>query len=726
MGNAIGVDGLALGVSLHVRGVASRECESIGNAGGVLGRWRFGRACLRHRVFLMVALPLAGGLGLQCGSDVVTSCGRGTRIQDGVCVAAGEASTASPADLLAPPTVTASPKSGTYVDQVEVVLTATPAAEIRFSLHPESPFDEWEAYSAPIRIEQDTELSFLAFDQEGNSGPIAKESYFVNLSWEKIFERNRDAVVLIAAKSGDKEVAMGSGVVVRQDGVIATNYHVLDTPTVDGYTVRFFDGREANADGVDMGLEDRDLAFLHVPASNLQVAQLGSYESLKVQEEIQHIGHPLGLTWTANTGRVSAKRTAGEVDVLDWVLPDTQIIQHDISSDHGSSGGAILNRKGELVAILFAGFESEDGTNGEFRFAISISYVAEALKLGPRFEAIRSLPESAVCIRIPEMDQMTPVAAGTVLEFPSEFEVTAERTTDPTYDPSYGREVYSEIVCLDVDSKEDADWVLGLILDAKTEDALGAFWFYDRNDDGIADSFAADMNLDDVADDATGVASLTGTTEQPASPPPSEVPSPTPPAAPSALTASGQSTSTIKLRWKDNSSNETSFRVMRKSEGQEQYGYYMVALVDENRTEFVDTGLSAGRRFTYVVCASNSQGDVCSGEASATTDTSPPPPPPNGPPPAPPAAPTGLKASRVTNYGVDLEWQHNSTNFSTNFFVERKGRSGRFEEIGMTYGSKYFWDVEVESGSTYAYRVYARDSFGNSGYSNELTVTVPQ
>jgi S1-C subfamily serine protease len=111
--------------------------------------------------------------------------------------------------------------------------------------------------------------------------------------------------------------------------------------------------------GIDYSLQNRDIAFLEIPTQVIAPVALGSYNSISVLDEIMHIGNPLNLNWTANKGSVSAIRQAGDVQGLDWVDADTNIIQHDISSDHGSSGGIILNESGEAVSILFAGFPNE-------------------------------------------------------------------------------------------------------------------------------------------------------------------------------------------------------------------------------------------------------------------------------------------------------------------------------------------------------------------------------
>ena len=90
------------------------------------------------------------------------------------------------------------------------------------------------------------------------------------------------------------------------------------------------------------------------------------------------------------------------------------------------------------------------------------------------------------------------------------------------------------------------------------------------------------------------------------------------PEAPSALTATAVSSTQINLAWSDNSSNETGFKVERKTG---MYGAYgQIATTGANTTSYQDTGLMAGTLYYYRVCATNAGGDSSySNEASATT-----------------------------------------------------------------------------------------------------------
>ncbi len=213
----------------------------------------------------------------------------------------------------------------------------------------------------------------------GCSGETENGAPTEEKSWQQIFEENKEKTVLITTYylNSDRN-GIGSGFFIKDD-IIVTNYHVIGPSTeglpVDRITVTLSNETVLEVIGLDDNLKTRDIAFLQIAPQTLGSIVLGEFNSTYVMDELMHIGNPINLQWTANKGSVSAIRQAKEVDGINWIDPDTQIMQHDISCDHGSSGGVILDSDGYAVAILFAGLS----TDGEFRFGISINYVVEYL-----------------------------------------------------------------------------------------------------------------------------------------------------------------------------------------------------------------------------------------------------------------------------------------------------------------------------------------------------------
>ena len=140
--------------------------------------------------------------------------------------------------------------------------------------------------------------------------------------------------------------ASGSGFVLTQDGYIVTNYHVIEDAVDDSSVsieVSFADGTQYTATLVG-GEQDNDVAVLKIDATGLQPVTLGDSDQLVVGETVYAIGNPLGLGLAVSSGVVSA--TAREVER--YALP---CVMSTADISEGSSGGALLNVYGQVVAV---------------------------------------------------------------------------------------------------------------------------------------------------------------------------------------------------------------------------------------------------------------------------------------------------------------------------------------------------------------------------------------
>jgi putative serine protease PepD len=164
------------------------------------------------------------------------------------------------------------------------------------------------------------------------------------------------SVVTISAQ-GRGGGGTGSGEVIRSDGYILTNNHVIAI-AADGGSVEvlFSDGQTAPATitGRD---PQTDLAVLHVqPTHTLKVIALGSSASVKIGEPTVVIGAPLGLSGTVTSGIISALDRTIEVPAEnDTSALLVSAIQTDASINPGNSGGAMVNCEGQLVGVPTAG-----------------------------------------------------------------------------------------------------------------------------------------------------------------------------------------------------------------------------------------------------------------------------------------------------------------------------------------------------------------------------------
>jgi len=140
------------------------------------------------------------------------------------------------------------------------------------------------------------------------------------------------------------EQALGSGVIVRPDGHILTNHHVING--AQDIKVDLSDQRTLPATVVGSD-PPSDLAVLKINASNLPVLHLANSDQARVGDIVLAIGNPLGIGKTVTNGIISAKgRYTG---LSNGSFED--FIQTDAPINKGNSGGALVNTNGDLVGI---------------------------------------------------------------------------------------------------------------------------------------------------------------------------------------------------------------------------------------------------------------------------------------------------------------------------------------------------------------------------------------
>ncbi|MFN7981418.1 MAG: DegQ family serine endoprotease [Vicinamibacterales bacterium] len=164
-----------------------------------------------------------------------------------------------------------------------------------------------------------------------------------------------------------KQRGLGSGVIVTPDGYIMTNNHVIDS--ADTVRVELTDGRsfKARVVGAD---KPSDLALLKVEASGLPTLPVGNSDTVQVGDVVLAVGNPLGIGQTVTMGIISAKgRSTGSGDGS-----YEDFLQTDAPINHGNSGGALVNMKGELVGINSQIVSPSDGNIG-IGFAIPANMV---------------------------------------------------------------------------------------------------------------------------------------------------------------------------------------------------------------------------------------------------------------------------------------------------------------------------------------------------------------
>lgn len=155
----------------------------------------------------------------------------------------------------------------------------------------------------------------------------------------------------------------GSGVIIKPDGYIVTNFHVIER--AEEIEVIMYDKRSYKAQLVGFDRET-DLAVLKIDAKNLPYLKFGDSDKLRVGEWVLAVGNPFNLTSTVTAGIVSAK--ARNIHLQKGKSIES-FIQTDAAINRGNSGGALVNLNGELVGINTA-IASTTGVFAGYSFAI--------------------------------------------------------------------------------------------------------------------------------------------------------------------------------------------------------------------------------------------------------------------------------------------------------------------------------------------------------------------
>ncbi len=158
--------------------------------------------------------------------------------------------------------------------------------------------------------------------------------------------------------------SLGSGVVVRSDGYILTNDHVVEG--ADEIKVAFSDKKILKAKVVGRD-PDTDLAVLKVEATNLPAITFGQSEQAKIGDVVLAIGDPFGVGQTVTMGIVSALgRSRLGINQFE------NFIQTDAAINPGNSGGALVDTNGNLLGINSAIYSRSGGSQG-IGFSIPVS-----------------------------------------------------------------------------------------------------------------------------------------------------------------------------------------------------------------------------------------------------------------------------------------------------------------------------------------------------------------
>ncbi len=230
----------------------------------------------------------------------------------------------------------------------------------------------------------------------------APDVHSLQASYAKVAEKAFPAVVVVLNYQYNwmrvlSEASYGSGFFVRSDGVLVTNYHVIEGALVLG--VRLLDGTLLPATVIGTS-KSTDIAVLKVDVKkDVPFLRFADTSKLKVGHHAIAIGAPLSLSHTMTTGVVSFKgRKLGVNNNEDY-------IQTDASINPGNSGGPLLNIDGEVIGVNDCGIMPGGKGSIGLNFAIDAKLVQRILELAlkerPRIGmVVEELPKGGKGIQV--------------------------------------------------------------------------------------------------------------------------------------------------------------------------------------------------------------------------------------------------------------------------------------------------------------------------------------
>ena len=241
-----------------------------------------------------------------------------------------------------------------------------------------------------------------------------------HLSFAKAVRKSAPAVVNIysfnivptrdsvsrSLQSRSRIQGLGSGVIMRKDGLILTNYHVIQK--ADEIAVLLQDGQQFEAEIIGMD-PATDLAVLKVNANNLPVISFNLKSTPQVGDIALAIGNPYNLGQTITQGIISATGRAG------LSAGYQEFLQTDAAINEGNSGGALIDTHGNLIGINTAAFRVRGESEQSLGFAIPIKLAYDVMsklikygrvirgEIGFNGVPVAAYPRLAQILRLPDL-----------------------------------------------------------------------------------------------------------------------------------------------------------------------------------------------------------------------------------------------------------------------------------------------------------------------------------
>ena len=193
----------------------------------------------------------------------------------------------------------------------------------------------------------------------------------------KIIKENSKAVVVVTAyDERGNAIRHGSGFIVRQDGVVVTNYHVIGMAK----DIKVKAGNKVlDVEGLIFIDKENDLVILKAKARSMPVVKLGVVGKANIGEHVYIIGRPSGFENAISVGLLSEIRKIGE---------KVEILRMTAAASPGMSGSPVVNRNGEVVGVVTSGSSALHN----FSSAISVKLIKDKISS----ERVTAIKESGL------------------------------------------------------------------------------------------------------------------------------------------------------------------------------------------------------------------------------------------------------------------------------------------------------------------------------------------
>ncbi|MCA8982282.1 MAG: transglutaminase family protein [Planctomycetaceae bacterium] len=283
--------------------------------------------------------------------------------------------------------------------------------------------------------------------------PGKASDFFIELA-----RKSREAIVTVTHQGREgQDVGLGTGFIIDEQGLIATNMHVIGEARP--IQVQFYDGSKADVASVHATDPQADLAILRIEKRTEQSAPLQSLPLAKTErisqgDLVAAIGHPQGLKNTLVAGLISGYQE----------INSRQLIQVGMAIDHGNSGGPLLNRQGEVIGII----TYKSGTTVNLGFAMPVVHLRNLLDAPNPISMQRWVTIGAL-----NATQWTPLMGATWRQRAGRIQVSGQ-----------GRGFGGRSLCLSTITPDDArDFEMGVWVKLEKESGAAGLVFHSDGQD---------------------------------------------------------------------------------------------------------------------------------------------------------------------------------------------------------------------------------------------------